>query len=316
MYIVYYQYQLYNETRGPSSRIGKEKVMEIAHFFLSFSFGRLTHTPVFTVKYSQLTTKIPNVKDCKCEILHCRIVRIHLVCNSVFKQKKKIGGRHRYVMDILKRAGLAKDLSPFAIQIVAWTRDEARRRRKINAELQPDYVRPEKKPKSKDTTTTSSNKRKKARTVKKAPTAAKPLGDHNVQDDEADDDGDESDGGWDSEASEDEEEELEDTTESDIEFEAMMLDSDDESFGDINIDSDDEDGNDKLAHEDDTGDVVLGCICGRPHDLPSPKLFWIRCDNCDAWYHVSADCINFDEITAEKLDSWRCPSCATQDSHE
>ena len=287
--------------------------MEIALFSFLFIRTTNTHSYIFTAKYSQLIEKTPNVKDCKCEISHSKFVRIHLVSNF-FKQKNKLGGRHRYVMDILKRAGLAKALSHFVIQIVALTRAEERRRRKIDAELQPDYVHPEKKTKSKDTTTTSSNsnnKRKKARTTK-------PLGAHNVPDDESmnefivDDDSDESDGGWDSEASEDEEEELEDTTASDIEFEEMMIDSDDESFSDINIDSD------LQVHEDGTGDVVLGCICGRPHDhdLPSDKLFWIRCDNCDEWYHVSADCTNFDKITAETLDSWRCPSCATQDSHE
>ena len=52
----------------------------------------------------------------------------------------------------------------------------------------------------------------------------------------------------------------------------------------------------------------LGCVCGRTHPLPI-KVFWIQCEECDAWYNVAEDCIGFDEKAAEGIDEWRCWSC-------
>ena len=190
--------------------------------------------------------KIPRVKECSCEIVDDHLLRVLIVCNTV-KDESKIDGRHRFVKKILDKAGLAKELDQYAIQIVAWTRSESRRQSKIHAELQPDYVPPTHKPKSSSCCkpkSSCSRKPKSSSSQKKRGTTTKPLGDNNgkTREDEfvvGDDSGNES-SEWNSDEESVFEEEPEDNTESDDEFE-RMLESDGE-YDDINIDSDDEDG--------------------------------------------------------------------------
>lgn len=52
----------------------------------------------------------------------------------------------------------------------------------------------------------------------------------------------------------------------------------------------------------------LGCVCRKIHESPA-AVFWIQCDNCEAWYSCSPDCIGFDENEAKTKSKWECPAC-------
>jgi hypothetical protein len=76
--------------------------------------------------------------------------------------------------------------------------------------------------------------------------------------------------------------------------------------------TDDDDDHDQW---DDDENPWLGCICGRTHvkqtDSTSTALFWIQCDDCQAWYECRKECIGFNETEALELISWTCPACVT-----
>ena len=59
----------------------------------------------------------------------------------------------------------------------------------------------------------------------------------------------------------------------------------------------------------------LGCICGKTHRKPT-AVFWIQCDDCQAWYNVSPKCVGFDEDEAENKNVWRCNACAPSDQED
>ncbi len=59
----------------------------------------------------------------------------------------------------------------------------------------------------------------------------------------------------------------------------------------------------------------LGCICGKTHRKPI-AVFWIQCDDCQAWYNVSSKCVGFDEDEAENRNVWRCNACAISDQED
>lgn len=55
----------------------------------------------------------------------------------------------------------------------------------------------------------------------------------------------------------------------------------------------------------------LPCICGADHLSQQESLFWIQCDECDAWFKCSPSCVGFSEDDAEKVDKWICADCST-----
>jgi len=72
-------------------------------------------------------------------------------------------------------------------------------------------------------------------------------------------------------------------------------------------------------NENQSGDTIdweeddnpwLGCVCSKIHEIPTP-VFWIQCDNCEAWYSCSPDCIGFDKNEAEMKLKWECPACTS-----
>jgi len=212
----------------------------------------------------------------------------------------KLIGRHKHVKNVLNKAKLSEELSSYHIQIVALTRNEDRRRKKIALELQPGYEPPKRRPKS---SKGGSSKKKRSATTT-TPLVATNTAKSNVKsrtnaDDEfSDDDGNTSDSdcSWNSDDESMAHEEQEANTESDDEFEMMLLAShDDESVGDINLDSDTEDADEITFNH---------CVCGKVHGIP----FWLQCDRCDAWYHAAKGCVGFDEDQA-KDEEWCCPEC-------
>lgn len=54
----------------------------------------------------------------------------------------------------------------------------------------------------------------------------------------------------------------------------------------------------------------LGCICGKTHESPT-NVFWIQCDECDAWYNCAPKCIGFSKHEAESKGKWKCPECSS-----
>jgi len=88
-----------------------------------------------------------------------------------------------------------------------------------------------------------------------------------------------------------------------------------------NHSSHDDDGedDDNDGWEDDEN-PWLGCICGKTHSKgtvqKSSILFWIQCDDCQAWYECKEECIGFNEAEALKLNSWVCPVCASANNED
>jgi len=71
-----------------------------------------------------------------------------------------------------------------------------------------------------------------------------------------------------------------------------------------------EDENEEMQDwlEDDT--PWNGCVCGVTHPHPL-AVFWIACDECNAWYNVSPKCVGFDEKKAKVLEKWVCWDCCS-----
>lgn len=250
----------------------------------------------------QLSSKIPKVRECSCKLISDSSLRAHVVSN-IFKDKGKLLGRYLFIMGILDKAGLGKELSSYSMQIVARTIDEDRRRKQIYAELQPDYVPPPAR-KTKSSKGGASSKKRSATTT--TPLATKSnVKSRTKADDEfiVDDDDDISECSWNSSDEESMADEQDDDSESDNEFDKMMVD-DDASAGDINLDSDTEDADDS-DNEDADKNCFHHCVCGNAHGTP----FWLQCDGCDAWYHVEKECVGFDEDEAENKDNWYCREC-------
>jgi len=220
------------------------------------------------------------------------------VVSNAFKGKGKLNERHKYVEKVLNKTKLSKELPSYRIQIVALTRNEDSRRKKIALEMQPGYKPPKRK--SKSSKGGASSKKKRSSTT--SPLATKSnvksrtkADDDFIVGDDDDDDDDISECSWNSSDEESmADDEQDDDTESEDEFDKMMLD-DDESVDDINLDSDTEDA----------GEITFNhCVCGKVHGIP----FWLQCDRCDAWYHAAKGCVGFDEDQAND-EEWCCPEC-------
>jgi len=71
-----------------------------------------------------------------------------------------------------------------------------------------------------------------------------------------------------------------------------------------------EDENEEMQDwlEDDT--PWNGCVCGVTHAHPL-VVFWIACDDCNAWYNVSPKCVGFDDKKAKVLEKWVCWECCS-----
>jgi hypothetical protein len=60
---------------------------------------------------------------------------------------------------------------------------------------------------------------------------------------------------------------------------------------------------------EDDDDPWIGCVCGETHEV-NVCMFWIQCDLCGTWLHVSSECVGFDEEEAKKLEKWICNVCS------
>jgi hypothetical protein len=56
-------------------------------------------------------------------------------------------------------------------------------------------------------------------------------------------------------------------------------------------------------------DPWIDCVCGESHET-DVSMFWIQCDLCRTWLHVSSECVGFDEKEAKKLKKWVCNVCS------
>ena len=63
---------------------------------------------------------------------------------------------------------------------------------------------------------------------------------------------------------------------------------------------------------DDDDNPWSGCVCGIIHELPIP-VFWIQCDQCDAWFNVWESCVGVSEEGAAHLSRFLCWSCHPPD---
>ena len=63
---------------------------------------------------------------------------------------------------------------------------------------------------------------------------------------------------------------------------------------------------------DDDDNPWSGCVCGIIHELPIP-VFWIQCDQCDAWFNVWERCVGVSEEDASHLSRFHCWSCDPPD---
>ena len=54
----------------------------------------------------------------------------------------------------------------------------------------------------------------------------------------------------------------------------------------LDVDPDEQSNSDDEEELDDDGNPALGCVCGEIHDKRC-AVFWIQCDECDAWYNVA-----------------------------
>lgn len=71
------------------------------------------------------------------------------------------------------------------------------------------------------------------------------------------------------------------------------------------VDEENDADRDDYSNED---DPILGCICGETHEEPI-EVFWLQCDECQAWYNNSVQCVGFSEEKAQKMKTWTCVSC-------
>ena len=70
----------------------------------------------------------------------------------------------------------------------------------------------------------------------------------------------------------------------------------------------------KVMELDISGFPCFGCVCGQIH-YERYGMFWIQCDACDSWHHVSSDCLGINEREAsQKL--FECQSCTTLEYSE
>jgi len=53
----------------------------------------------------------------------------------------------------------------------------------------------------------------------------------------------------------------------------------------------------------------LPCICGSDHKSQYETLFWIQCDECEAWYNCAPSCIGFSRKEVNDIKTWECPDC-------
>ena len=63
---------------------------------------------------------------------------------------------------------------------------------------------------------------------------------------------------------------------------------------------------------DDDDNPWSGCVCGEIHEPPIP-VFWIQCDQCDAWFNVWERCTGLSEENASLLSEFKCWSCHPPD---
>ena len=59
----------------------------------------------------------------------------------------------------------------------------------------------------------------------------------------------------------------------------------------------------------DDDDPWIECVGGEAHES-NVCMFWIQCDLCGTWLHVSSECVGFDEEEAKKLEKWKCNVCS------
>jgi hypothetical protein len=55
----------------------------------------------------------------------------------------------------------------------------------------------------------------------------------------------------------------------------------------------------------------MGCVCGQTHP-PKLRDFWIQCDTCMSWYHVSSTCVGFTEKEAKSKETYCCWACSDE----
>lgn len=77
----------------------------------------------------------------------------------------------------------------------------------------------------------------------------------------------------------------------------------------LDHDNDDKNDFDDDATDDDDGNPACGCVCGTIHG-GSFKVFWIQCDDCNAWYNVARKCVGFTEEEVDKKGKWSCWACS------
>lgn len=53
----------------------------------------------------------------------------------------------------------------------------------------------------------------------------------------------------------------------------------------------------------------LPCICGSDHKSQYESLFWIQCDECEAWYNCAPSCIGHSREEVNDIKRWECPDC-------
>ena len=58
----------------------------------------------------------------------------------------------------------------------------------------------------------------------------------------------------------------------------------------------------------DDDEAWLGCVCGEIHPDPIP-VFWVQCEECNAWYNVAPKCVGFSEKEAASVERWTCRAC-------
>mmetsp|Transcript_16827 Transcript_16827/g.43123 ORF Transcript_16827/g.43123 Transcript_16827/m.43123 type:complete len:152 (+) Transcript_16827:1-456(+) len=61
------------------------------------------------------------------------------------------------------------------------------------------------------------------------------------------------------------------------------------------------------ADDDDDYDEGDGDACPSCGGYYKKDEFWIACDGCETWYH--GKCVKMSPQFAEKIKTWKCPSC-------